>query len=417
MSVPDPLGPRYKVFNPVQELGAQAASYNYEDYLPRFNMADEIAKYDFSSYIPSFNTRWTRPVQGGDGSPAKKNQPKHWILDYMQKLSSDNEELATKNAELKLKIEKSDVQKKKMMSQFEQVEQLAVNLQAKAEEKVEKYKNQTDELEQNKVKMEEMLYAAAAEMESILQEKMNLEEALQSQGQGTGGIEEEEYQRVQEENKRLREDVVKTTKLLEERKRENSELKKKIMELEANPGAPKDSQETLEKLKIQKEKNKKLQQEIVNMKAQYSDTSGLPPPNYVRQEDVQKMKDEYERLLKEAAESHDYTFNQLMDRNGTDVYFESPEFYNEVLPEELRNTSGVDWATYESAYPDVGYVKDELKKMRREHGKDSVTTAGYLQMLPSCSGMGRRFVQYPGPTRSAFLQAFPRQYQCVYSVP
>ena len=98
MSVPDPLGPRYKVFNPVQELGAQAASYEYEDYLPRFNMADEIAKYDFSSYIPSFNTRWTRPVQGEDGGPAKKNQPKHWILDYMQKLSSDNEELATKNA-------------------------------------------------------------------------------------------------------------------------------------------------------------------------------------------------------------------------------------------------------------------------------------------------------------------------------
>ena len=410
MPVLDPLGPRYKVFNPVQELGAQAASYNYEDYLPQFNMADEIAKYDFSSYIPSFNTQGSRPVQGEDDSPAKKNQPKHWILDYMQKLSSDNEELATKNAELKRKIEKSDVQKKKMMSQFGQVEQLAVDLQAKAEEKVEKYKSQTDELEENKVKMEEMLYAAAAEMGSILQEKMELEEVLEGRGQGTGGIEEEEYKRMQEENRRLREDVVKTTKLLEERKRENSELQKKIAELQDKPGAEQDSEATLEKLKIQKGKNKKLQEEIVNLKAQYSDSSSLPPPNFVRQEDVQKMKDEYEMLLKREEARVQDMFDKLMDRHGNEIYFENPEYYNAGLPEELKISGGIDWDTGASAYPDVDFVSDELKKMKREHGKESVTSAGSLRMLPSCSRLGRHFVQYPGPTRSAFLQAFPMQY-------
>ena len=373
-----------RMYDYMQEATALGnANFDLTQYVPSFKMSD---------YLPNYTTEET--------VKSKNPQPKHWIVAHINQLTMENADLTVKIAQLTDEQKKDKEVNEQLTSKFGDIEKMVEKVKKMSDKKIKKYSDKAQELEA-------LLENAEQETKQLLDEKNKLEEELQAKPAAVYGS--EECEALNKANDELRTKILRYTQLLLKSQEKNKELQQAIARMRDEYIPKVEVAKYMKNLAYMERKNEVLQKQLSELQRQYSTDDGMAPPNYVKQEEVDKMKAVYDKMLQKNNSLLEY----LLD-NIDQVVTDHDTFWNREIENERQNLEGVSHEERESSHiAGIEYARELLRQQKENDAKtktpEEVATVDSARMLPSRARAWRPRLYYP-------VQAFPVQAQGAYCV-
>lgn len=376
-----------RMYDYMQEAtGLGDANFDLTHYVPEFNQY--VPSFKMSDYWPSYTTEET--------TASETPRPKHWIVAHINQLTMENADLTAKIAQLTEEQKKDKEVNEQLTSKFGDIEKMVEKVKQMSDKKIKKYSDKAHELEA-------LLENAEQETKQLLDEKNKLEEELQAKPVAVYGS--EECEALNTANDELRTKILRYTQLLLKSQEKNKELQQAVARMRDEYIPKVEVAGYMKKLAYMERKNQVLQKQLSELQRQYSTEDGMPPPNYVRREEVDKMKAVYEEMLQKNNSLLEY----LLD-NTDQIAADHDTFWNREIEEGQQNLEGAPREERESAHvAGIEYARELLRQQKENDAKTKspgeVATVDSARMLPSRARARRARLYYPVQAQGMYCLA------------